>query len=119
MTMSVTSNLAPPTGPGALRRSATRLRRLRPARKPAESLPTTPLRPSRAGLVVLGAVTVALALLACAFVATGVVVLVDNGVAEWLAAAVPAVLAGLLFFLAAKFGGALLDGTGDDRTHRH
>ncbi|MDC8013038.1 hypothetical protein [Tahibacter soli] len=75
-------------------------------------------RASPFGLVVLGGVTVALALLACAFVATGVVVLIDYGAAEWLAASVPAVLAALLFFLAAKFGGALIGGSADDKTHR-
>lgn len=119
MTMSVTSNLAPPSGPGALHRSATRPRRLRASRKPAESADATPTRASPFGLVVLGGVTVVLALLACAFVATGVVVLIDYGAAEWLAASVPAMLAAFLFFLAAKFGGALIGGGADDKPRRH
>ena len=117
MTMSVTRNFAPPTAPGTLRRNALRPRRLRPSRKPAAAA-APPSKTSPLGLAVLGGITVMLALLACAFVATGVVVLIDNGVAEWLAAAVPAVLAGLLLFLAAKFGGALVDGAGD-KPHHH
>ncbi|HVJ61500.1 MAG TPA: hypothetical protein VM555_02170 [Tahibacter sp.] len=113
--MSVTSNLAPPSPQGFLRRTVTRPRRLRASRKPADIAPPAPTRASPVGLVVLGGVTIMLALLACAFVATGVVVLIDNGVAEWLAAAVPAILAGLLFFLAAKFGGALVGGTAEEK----
>ena len=118
MTMSVTSNLAPPSPQGFMRRVVTRPRRLRASRKPVDIAPP-PARTSPAGLVVLGGVTVMLALLACAFVATGVVVLIDNGVAEWLAAAVPAVLAGLLFFLAAKFGGALLGNAAEEKPRQH
>ena len=121
MTMSVTTHHAPPSSPGFLRRAVTRPRRLRASRQPLDAsaaAPPSQARTSPFGLVVLGGVTVMLALLACAFVATGVVVLVDNGVAEWLAAAVPAILAGLLFFLAAKFGGALVDSTGDEKSRR-
>lgn len=120
MNMSVTSDLVPPTGPGAWRRAVGRTRRFRAQRTPAAN--TAPdsatARPSTVGTVVLGGVAVVLTLLATAFVATGVVVLVDNGAAEWMAAAVPAVLAGALFFLAAKFGRALI-GAGNDDTPRH
>ncbi|HJU38851.1 MAG TPA: hypothetical protein VJ724_04710 [Tahibacter sp.] len=115
--MSVTRDFAAPTAPGALRRNVIRQRRLRLSRKPAAAA-APPSKTSPFGVAVLGGITVMLALLACAFVATGVVVLIDNGVAEWLAAAVPAVLAGLLFFLAAKFGGALVDGANDKPPHR-
>ncbi|UXI66839.1 hypothetical protein [Tahibacter amnicola] len=49
-----------------------------------------------------------LGVIAALFVATGVVVLVNNGASEWLAAAVPATLAMLLFTVAGKLAAGLL-----------
>lgn len=119
MLMGVTRNFAPPAASGASRRKQPRVRRLGAWRSSTRLVPAataSTAKTSPLGMIMLGVVTALLALLAAAFVATGVVVLVDNGAAEWMAAAVPAVLAVLLFVLAAKFGGALVD-SATDKTH--
>ena len=51
-------------------------------------------------LCLAAGIALALALLACSFIVTGLAVWVANGAAEWLAAAVPALLAVLLFAFA-------------------
>lgn len=77
-----------------------RRRRLR-NRPPRSSTPTAPQAPvSALSLGLVAAVSLLLSLLACSFIVTGLAVWVANGAAEWLAAAVPALLSALLFAFA-------------------
>lgn len=98
--MSVLKALASPRLPDSnvLRSFSPRQRRLR------HRLPRTVVPPSPAGdgvslftLCLVAGVALVLALLACSFIVTGLAVWVANGATEWLAAAVPALLAVLLF----------------------
>lgn len=77
-----------------------RRRRLR-SRPSRSSVPASPQAPvSALSLGLVAAVSLLLSLLACSFIVTGLAVWVANGAAEWLAAAVPALLAALLFAFA-------------------
>ncbi|TDR40825.1 hypothetical protein DFR29_112139 [Tahibacter aquaticus] len=58
-------------------------------------------------LGLVAAVALLLSLLACSFIVTGLAVWVANGAAEWVAAAVPALLAILLFAFAWRMAGLL------------
>ncbi|MBL8298718.1 MAG: hypothetical protein JNN30_10270 [Rhodanobacteraceae bacterium] len=88
------SRLAQPT---ALRRH----RRLN--RRQRETPPAAPgTGISLLSISLVAGVSLTLALLACCLVVTGLVVWVANGASEWLAAAVPALLAVLLFALALR-----------------
>ena len=58
-------------------------------------------------LGLVAAVALLLSLLACSFIVTGLAVWVANGAAEWVAAAVPALLALLLFAFAWRMAGLL------------
>jgi len=87
-----------PAGGNAPRSFSPRQRRLR------HRVPRTIVPAAAAGngvsllsIGLVAAVALMLALLACSFIVTGLAVWVANGAAEWLAAAVPALLAVLLF----------------------
>lgn len=98
--MSVSKALAPPRLPdcNVQRSFSPRQRRLR------HRIPRTVVPVPRAGdgvssftLCLVAGIALLLALLACSFIVTGLAVWVANGATEWLAAAVPALLAVLLF----------------------
>ena len=79
--------------------------RRRRLRRPLLRSAATPVAASSVSLLSLSLVAgiaLALALLACSFIVTGLAVWVANGAAEWLAAAVPGVLALLLFAFALR-----------------
>lgn len=103
-TMSASKALAAPLPSGNLPRSFTPRRRrlhhrsLRTASRTTDAAPAVSLL--SIGLV--GGVSLLLALIACSFIVTGLAVWVANGAAEWLAAAVPALFAGLLFAFAVR-----------------
>lgn len=98
--MSASKALASSLLPGgnALRSFSPRQRRLR-HRIPRTVVPASPASNgvSLLTLCLVAAISLVLALLACSFIVTGLAVWVANGAAEWLAAAVPALLAVLLF----------------------
>lgn len=98
--MSASKALAssPLPGGNALRSFSPRQRRLR-HRIPRTIAPATTASNgvSLLSIGLVASVALVLALLACSFIVTGLAVWVANGAAEWLAAAVPALLAVLLF----------------------
>ncbi len=101
--MSASKALAlPPTGGAAPRSFVFRRRRLRhrSQRETTVAVPGNPASLLSIGLV--AGVSLLLSLLACTFIVTGLAVWVANGAAEWLAAAVPALLAVLLFAFALR-----------------
>lgn len=84
-------------------------RRRRPRNRPSAVAARSP-QASSISLLSLGlvvSVSLLLSLLACTFIVTGLAVWVANGAAEWLAAAVPALLAGLLFAFAWRMAALL------------
>ncbi len=98
--MSASKALASPLLPGgnAPRSFSPRQRRLR------HRIPRTVAPASSADngvslftISLVAGIALLLALLACSFIVTGLAVWVANGAAEWLAAAVPALLAAMLF----------------------
>jgi hypothetical protein len=97
MSATLSANEAPGNLPKAFSPRRRRLRhRLQPAVSTVSSAkPAAPVSALSLGLV--AAVSLLLSLLACSFIVTGLAVWVANGAAEWLAAAVPALLAALLF----------------------
>lgn len=101
--MSATKALAfSPTG-GTLPRSFSPRRRRLHHRRQRETVAL--VRGNTVSLLSIGlvaGVSLLLSLLACSFIVTGLAVWVANGAAEWLAAAVPALLAALLFAFALR-----------------
>lgn len=101
--MSATKALAFSPTSGTLPRSfSPRRRRLhhRRQREAVTAVKGNPVSLLSVGLV--AGVSLLLSLLACSFIVTGLAVWVANGAAEWLAAAVPALLAVLLFAFALR-----------------
>jgi hypothetical protein len=99
----------PSTGITLPRSILARRHRVRHRRQPqvaAVAVPSNTVSLLSIGLV--AGVSLLLSLLACSFIVTGLAVWVANGAAEWLAAAVPAALAVLLFAFALRMA-RLLD----------
>lgn len=98
--MSASKALAVPLPSGNAPRAFTPRRRRRPRLQRTSAPAAAGHRVSLLSVGLVGAVSLALALLACSFIVTGLAVWVANGAAEWLAAIVPAALALLLFAFA-------------------
>jgi hypothetical protein len=91
-----------PTG-GTLPRSfSLRRRRVHHRRQRDASVVVPGNTFSLVSIGLVAGVSLLLSLLACTFIVTGLAVWVANGAAEWLAAAVPALLAVLLFAFALR-----------------
>lgn len=101
--MSASKALALPSTGGTLPRSfPSRRHRLRHRRQPEIQVAAPGNTVSLLSIGLVAGVSLLLSLLACTFIVTGLAVWVANGAAEWLAAAVPALLAGLLFAFALR-----------------
>lgn len=90
-----------PTG-GTLPRSFSLRRRVHHRRQREAPAVAPGNAVSLVSIGLVAGVSLLLSLLACTFIVTGLAVWVANGAAEWLAAAVPALLAVLLFAFALR-----------------
>lgn len=98
-TMSASKALAASPQSGIVPRAfLPRRRRLRRSSIAVTAAPRSSV--STVSVLLVAGIALMLALLACSLIVTGLAVWVANGAAEWLAAAVPAVLAGLLIAFA-------------------
>lgn len=102
--MSASKALAVPLPSGNPPRSFTPRRRRLRHRSQRTASPATDSAPvvSLLSIGLVGGVSLLLALIACSLIVTGLAVWVANGASEWLAAAVPALLAGMLFAFAVR-----------------